>query len=73
MDHGGGERVSDAAAAELGRALAAALGEYLEHQTWRCYTTRYPGQCLCGLDAVLDKLGMGDAKDTDDPTWRSFT
>ena len=48
--------------------------EYLEHQTWRCcYTTRYPGQCLCGLDAVLDKLGMGAAKDTDDPTWRSFT
>lgn len=44
----------------------AALPEYASHQSWRCeYRTRY-GECYCGLDDVMDALGM-DRVPPDDP------
>jgi hypothetical protein len=34
------------------------LAEYAEHSSWRCvYRSRY-GECVCGLDDLMVKLGF---------------
>ena len=39
-------------------ALKQIVDDYVDHGSWRCYSTRYPDECLCGLDTLLREAGL---------------
>ena len=41
-------------------ALKQIVIDWADHDSWRCYSTRYPGECCCGLDDAMKAVGMGD-------------
>lgn len=57
----------DELVAEVDRLLGARqiVTDYADHDSWRCYSTRYPDQCLCGLDDAMNAAGLGDYLKTD--------
>jgi hypothetical protein len=45
-------------------ALTQVIIDYAFHDSWRCYSSRYPDECRCGLNEALVAAGL------DPENWR---
>lgn len=43
---------------ELISALTQIIEMYADHDSWRCYSSRYPDECCCGFNLALEAAGL---------------